>query len=406
VPNATTTTTHCLPAGGLYYFALSDGIGDGINAGSAGSWQLQDALGRVLIGDDGAMSSISPDFPPTTGGYTNHEIHLPLGPCKPWTTSPYNVCGNFAMGLQSKLRCTQLAGVSNYQWEFLDPNRGYRRRVSASLNYITWLSMQAMPPRLGVRYFVRNRPDQGVSGFADDNWGEGCEMAWSNTTPFCTGLITTPGNTFSCGVTRTWGGSSRIWAQPVIGAFPYDANGNGVFTDAGDQANAYHWRITGPGGYLKDAWTTSYSLGLNWITQPMNVPGVYQVQVEVQVGGVWRGFCGPTCAVTIATGPAQASVRAAWVGATGAEGVLQVWPNPVSDGRIHLQVDGLPADAGVVNVELFDATGRKVSASREAASASSYQGVMELDGSFGAGLYIVRLTAGGHAYTQRVVVRR
>ncbi|MEI2825855.1 MAG: hypothetical protein V9F04_05215 [Dermatophilaceae bacterium] len=60
--------------------------------------------------------------------------------------------------------------------------------------------------------------------------------------------MSTAGATFSCGATRTWGGSSKIWATPVVGAYPYDANGNGSFADAGDEGRQEAVR-----GRLRDA---------------------------------------------------------------------------------------------------------------------------------------------------------
>ncbi|MBK9286951.1 MAG: T9SS type A sorting domain-containing protein [Flavobacteriales bacterium] len=402
-PSTTSTTSHCLPANaqGRYAFVLFDSFGDGI---VGGSWRLLDKLDRVILQDNGSFTTQSPGTSPLTAGYGSHEFQLPLGPSKPWTASPYAVCGVFNLGLQSKVRCTTAAGAANYQWEFADPNAGYRRRVSSSMNYVTWMSMQAMPPQLGVVYFVRNRADQGAAGFADDKWGAGCEMGWSSSGSFCSALIATAGTTFSCGATRSWGGSSKIWATPVVGAFPYDANGNGLFTDAGDQAAAYHWRFTGAGGFQRDLYTASYTLPLTWATQPLVAGSSYQVQVEVQVAGVWRGFCGGMCSLTIAGGPAASDTRHSIANEMEQHGTLVLWPNPAVDGRINLRVDSLSAEAQQVTVDVFDATGRCVRAERFATSGTPLNTVLDLDHLGNKGIYLVILKAGDRTFTERFVM--
>ncbi|MBL0034903.1 MAG: hypothetical protein IPP26_03870 [Flavobacteriales bacterium] len=264
IPNNQSTTTICLPVTGgntKWFFFLFDSFGDGICCSQGtGSWQVLDKLDRVIMRDNGQFTTQSPNTPPLTPAYSvGHEINLPIGPARPWTASPYNVCGVFNLGLQAKIRSTTVAGATAYQWEFSNPDAGYQRRVSATVNYVTYVSMQAQQPQLGVTYFVRNRADQGVAGFNDDRWGEGCELGWNNSnSQFCTGLVSTAGATFSCGATRTWGGSSKIWATPVVGAYPYDANGNGSFADAGDQQFAYHFRFVGAGGYIRDIYTATY----------------------------------------------------------------------------------------------------------------------------------------------------
>jgi hypothetical protein len=295
--------------------------------------------------------------------------------------------------------------VSQYQWEFTNPNAGYRRLVTANTNFVYWTSMGSQAPQLGVRYFVRNRADQGAAGFSDDNWGEGCEMAWAATSSsWCTSLISTPGTTFSCGATRTWGGSSKLWAQPVVGAVPYDANGNGVFTDPGDQQFAYHFRITRAGGYVKDAWMTSYILPLNWTTLPMNTPGTYQVQVRVQVGGVWQPFCGSTCNVTIvSSGNALTSgIRVA--DETAVTESLELWPNPVRDGRVTLRMERITDADQRITVDVYDAYGKRVVGKQFANSGDLFNTTLDLGNDIAGGLYMVHVNINGRTYVKHLSV--
>ncbi|MCC7501960.1 MAG: T9SS type A sorting domain-containing protein, partial [Flavobacteriales bacterium] len=406
LPNTQSTATVCLPsnAANKWFFFLFDSFGDGICCSQGtGSWQVLDRLDRVIMRDNGQFTTQSPNTPPLTSSYSaGHEITLPIGPTRPWTTSPYNVCGVFNLGLQSKIRCTTVSGVTSYQWEFSNPDAGYQRRVSASTNFVTYVNMQAMAPQLGITYFVRNRADQGTAGFNDDRWGEGCEMAWSNTTPFCTGLVATAGSTFSCGATRTWGGSSKIWATPVVGAYPYDANGNGSYADAGDQQFAYHFRFTGPGAYVRDIYTTNYICPLAWTTNPLVAGNTYQVTVEVQVGGVWRGFCGSTCNLTIAAGPGQGAGR--MDAAVVTEENISLWPNPVRDGLVNLRIDGITDADQRIAVDIYDAFGKKVVAQQYANSGNLFNTVLHLDGGLAAGVYMVNITINDRTSLKRLTV--
>ncbi|MBK9286530.1 MAG: T9SS type A sorting domain-containing protein [Flavobacteriales bacterium] len=407
IANNQTTTTICLPVTGgntKWFFFLFDSFGDGICCSQGtGSWQVLDKLDRVIMRDNGQFTTQSPATPPLTATYSaGHEINLPIGPARPWTASPYNVCGVFNLGVQAKIRSTTVAGATSYQWEFSNPDAGYQRRVSASVNYVTYVSMQAMPPSLGVTYFVRNRADQGTAGFNDDRWGEGCELGWNNSnSQFCTGLVSTAGSTFSCGATRTFGGSSKIWATPVVGAFPYDANGNGSYADAGDQQFAYHFRFTGPGAYVRDIYTATYICPLAWTTNPLLAGNTYQVQVETQVAGVWRGFCGTTCNLTIAAGPGQGAGR---MDAAVTEENIQLWPNPVRDGIVNLRIDGIVDADQRISVDIYDAFGKKVVAQQYANSGSLFNTVLNLDGGMAAGLYMVNITINDRTSLKRLTV--
>ena len=408
LPNTTTTTTVCLPVTGgntKWFFFLFDSFGDGICCSSGlGSWQLLNRVDRMILRDNGQFSTQSPNTPPLTSSYAvGHEVNLPLGPSRPWTAAPYNVCGVLNLGMQAKIRCTTVIGVTNYQWEFSNPDAGYQRRVSAPTNFVTYVSMQVQQPQLGVTYFVRNRADQGAAGFADDLFGEGCEIAWNNAnSQFCTGLVSTAGATFSCGATRTWGGSSKVWATPVVGAYPYDANGNGSFADAGDQQFAYHFRFVGAGGYIRDIYRTNYICPLAWTTNPLLAGSTYQVTVETQAGGVWRGFCGTTCNLTIAAGPGQGGNRIDAPAITAEN--IELWPNPVRDGIVNLRVDGIADAEQRIAVDIYDAFGKKVVAQQYANSGSLFNTTLNLDGGLAAGVYMVNITINDRTSLKRLTV--
>ncbi|HEY0978529.1 MAG TPA: T9SS type A sorting domain-containing protein, partial [Flavobacteriales bacterium] len=237
----------------------------------------------------------------------------------------------------------------------------------------------------GVVYFVRARVDQGLPGFADDHYGPGCELGMTAETN-CTALIDNPAsNTHSCGVTRTFGGSSKIWAQPVSGA------------------TAYRFRFRhAASGYVRVVDRPTYLCALNWVTLPLIDGNTYTVDVEVLVNGIWSGYCGPTCELTIGNAPALAEQRIA-AQATAAE--LQLFPNPNQGERVTLVANGLDAEATTATVTILDLRGAMVSNTTVSLGDGAINTVVDLQG-LASGVYLVRLSDGTQDHVQRLVIQR
>jgi hypothetical protein len=232
-------------------------------------------------------------------------------------------------------------------------------------------------------------------------------MAWAaNSTAYCTGLINTPGSTFSCGVSRIFNSTgSFLYARPVPGAGPYDANADGDFNDLGDVSVGYHFRITGVTnpGYVKDAWMTNYILPLVWSTDPMT-PGVYNVQVRTQLGGVWQPFCGSTCQVTIIpSGPMQGgNDRTTEVEPGTAD--LALWPNPNRGDKLHLTVDQLDGTLTTATLDVYDLFGKRVATYPLPVGDGVINTTLDLNGTIATGMYLVTVTAGEQLFTKRLVI--
>ncbi|HEY0978405.1 MAG TPA: T9SS type A sorting domain-containing protein, partial [Flavobacteriales bacterium] len=234
-------------------------------------------------------------------------------------------------------------------------------------------------------YFVRARVDQGLPGFADDHYGPGCELGMTAETN-CTALIDNPAsNTHSCGVTRTFGGSSKIWAQPVSGA------------------TAYRFRFSHEAsGYVRVVDRPTYLCALNWVTLPLLNGNTYAVSVETLVNGSWSGYCGPTCELTIGNAPALAEQRIA-AQATAAE--LQLFPNPNQGERVTLVANGLDAEATTATVTILDLRGAVISNTTVPLGVGSINTVIDLQGLTG-GVYFVRLSDGNTDLIQRLMIQR
>ncbi|MCB0794911.1 MAG: T9SS type A sorting domain-containing protein, partial [Flavobacteriales bacterium] len=143
----------------------------------------------------------------------------------------------------------------------------------------------------------------------------------------------------------------------------------------------------------------SYACLLNWFTLPLT-DGVYNVSVEVLVGGQWSGYCGPVCPLTISSPPAAFAGRDLDVVSNSA---MQVWPNPVRDGQVNLLIEGLTDETQRVSVEVFDLFGKRVMATQQDNSGEVFNTVLELDG-FATGVYMINVTVNDQVYMQRISV--
>jgi GEVED domain len=382
--NAEVTTSACLPTtfGNCFYFFLFDAGGDGLF--SPGSWRITDNQNRVALSDNGVFAGQSPALSPATAGYFAHEFCLPLGPSAPLSSE----CNIFNNLLQNKVYTNTVPGVVTYQFEFSDPNAGFRRRIALPRNWVKFGEMVTSPLVYGTTYFCRVRVDQGATGLSDDYFGAGCDMALATVQPICTELISTPGSTFSCGVTRAFGGSSKIWAQPVPYATQYRFN----FSNVGE-------------GYNRSIIRSSYVCLLSWVTQPLVNGSTYDVKVEVFIGGLWSGYCGATCQVTILNPPVAAGRTSETTTTEVNNNGVQMWPNPVRDGRVNLAVSGLNEEIEHVTIDVYDVFGKRVMSETPVVSGVSFSYLLDLEKGMAAGVYTVNITINDRLYTQRLSVQ-
>jgi len=283
---------------------------------------------------------------------------------------------------------TAVAGVLNYQFEFSDPDAGFVRRIGVPRNWVKFSEMVTNPLTPGTVYFARARADQGAPGYLDDHFGTGCEMALdANQVPGCTQLIDNEAlPTNSCGVTKPFGGSAKIWAVPVVGATQYRFR----FSNVGE-------------GFVRNITKPSYVCLLNWVTFPLVNGSTYSVTVEVFVNGVWGGFCGNACDVTILNPPANLG-RAAEVDALPMNDGVELYPNPTRDGRATLRLNGLSEGDHAISVEVYDAFGKRVVNEQFRTGGDVFSTILQLDGTRAAGIYMVNITVDGTMTTKRLSV--
>ena len=399
------TSTHCLPIdfGNCFTLRVLDSFGDGMCcAFGLGKWQVRSTGGAWLIGDafqgSGTLAgssdnggSNSPNA--SNPSYTGHEFCLPKGPAD----IESHECGVYNNTLNNKVYCKQAPGTGNYQFEFLNPDFGYRRRISVVTRYVQFSQLQTQPLVAGTHYFVRARRDAANDGYFNDNWGSGCETGLDpSVVAGCGQLINDIGSpTHSCGVTKSFGYSDKVWAQPILGATQYRFR----FVGSIDP--------DGPNGPMTPSFGTrqitqaSYVRVLNWFTSTLVDGETYNVTVEVFVNGVWSGFCGPICTVTIDNPPAFGG-RGVEVTA---ESDVQLYPNPTRDGNVNLVLNGLTGLENTVTVDIYDVFGKLVySRSIGTEGATEVSTVLALGKSLASGLYMVDITMGDRHSIQRLSI--
>ncbi len=369
------------PGNACYGFRLMDSFGDGM---LLGYWQLKTTTGKVLLGDVFAGGFNSPSATPLNPNYTQHNFCLPSGPANIASTE----CGIFDNLLGNKVYCNKVTGASNYQFEFSDPDAGFIRRIARPYNYVHFWDMVSTPLIPGVTYFARVRTDRD-GPMATAHFGSGCEMGLGQVV-ICTQLIQAPAYGHSCNETRTFNTSANnsfIYAKPVVGA------------------TEYQFRITNTQeGYDQTFTRNTYILQLKWnstVAPALTNGYTYQVSMNVKVNGVYSGFCTSLCNITIDNGgnrPEASMVQAM--------GTATLWPNPVRDGQVNLNIDGLVDAEQTISVDIQDVYGKQVFAKEFGNSGDRFSTMLNLSGEIASGVYLVNLTVNGERTVQRLSIMR
>ncbi len=362
-----------------YGFRLMDSYGDGI---TNGGWELRTVGDKLLLRDDFNGGFVSPSATPLNPNYTQHNFCLPAGPAN---IAP-SECGIFDNLLGNKVYCNKVTGAANYQFEFTDPDAGFIRRIARPYNYVHFWDMVTTPLVPGVKYFARVRTDRD-GAIASAHFGSGCEMGLGQVV-ICTQLIQAPAYGHSCNETRTFNTSANnsfIYATPVQGA------------------TEYQFRIFNTQeGYDQTFTRNTYILQLKWnnnVAPPLTDGYTYAVEMNVKVNGVYSGFCASTCNITINnSGPAQSMVQVM--------GTATLWPNPVRDGQVNLNMDGLVDAEQNITFDIQDVYGKQVFAQEFMNSGERFNTILNLSSDLASGVYMVNITVNGERTVQRLSIIR
>ncbi|MFN6117645.1 MAG: T9SS type A sorting domain-containing protein, partial [Flavobacteriales bacterium] len=246
-------------------------------------------------------------------------------------------------------------------------------------------SPNQIPANVLMNAKVRSR----VNG-TNSAWGPVCRFKIDPIRAACplTKLMDIPANQFfSCGVTRTWGGSNRVHARPVDGATQYQFRFN-------------NGELAAP--VIRTS--STYYVNLNWTPALPN--GTYQVQVRAFKNGQWCVTSlpwGDECNVTIVGSTAMTQNGDGTV-ATG-DAKLAMFPNPNRGDLLTLSLSAVEEGVNTVSVDIYDLTGAVVSSRTIAVNDGMVYQVLDLK-EMASGLYMVNITAGEQRYTERLVISR
>ncbi|MGB5070486.1 MAG: T9SS type A sorting domain-containing protein [Flavobacteriales bacterium] len=375
--------------GDCYTLKMMDSFGDGI---TGGGWELRTTDGKTILKDSFSGGSVSPASPTLTPAYgSGHPFCLPLGPATLQSTE----CGLFNNTLNNRIYANVMTGATQYEFQFLDPDAGYVRSIikpSASMLFID-MGGSVNPLVPGIHYFVRIRTNAG-GPLASAKYGPGCEMGMSAAAVVhCTQLINGTLYGHSCNETRAFGSPSYsfIYATPVLGASAY----------------TFHIYIAGEPTLFDTTITRgTYVLQLKWPGgTPLTNGSTYNVDVKATVNGVTSNYCTPFCTITIdntytGMGGELTQVDGSF------NGDVQMWPNPVADGRVNLALTGLVDTDQQIQLDLYDMYGRKVLARDYGNNGNSFSTVLELPSEVTSGVYLVHITVNGVTTVQRLSVVR
>ncbi|MEO7080798.1 MAG: T9SS type A sorting domain-containing protein, partial [Flavobacteriales bacterium] len=386
--NTTVSTTVFLP-GSCYSFVLTDNFGDGI---VNGGWEIRTTTGKLLLRDDFASGSVSPATPAANPSYgTGHSFCLPEGPANIAPTE----CGIFNNLLGNKVYANKVTGAANYQFEFSDPDAGFMRRIARPYNYVHFWDMVTNPLVPGVKYFARVRTDRN-GPMASAHFGSGCEMGIGVAVVSCTQLIPAPAYGHSCNESRTFNtNNSFIYATPVQGA------------------TEYQFRIQNVNeGYDQTFTRNTYILQLKWnsnVAPPLINGNTYSVSMNVKVNGVYSGFCASECNITIDNSgnrPEASMTQAVGQAADQQMGVATMWPNPVRDGQVNLNIDGIVDADQRITVTIIDLYGKQVFAQEFGNSGDRFNTILNLQSELASGVYLVNITVNDKKTVQRLSIIR
>ncbi|MCO6482367.1 MAG: T9SS type A sorting domain-containing protein, partial [Flavobacteriales bacterium] len=388
--NTTIDEFHCLPvtSGHLFRFTLMDSDGDGLCcANGNGYWELRKPDGGLLLRDlfDASVNgSTSPSSTQANPGYGyGHSFYLPAGPVN---IHP-DECGIFNNRADNKVFAVKQAGTNylgqtlSYQFEFSNPDAGYIRRIKKPRNYVLFSELNPSPLTAGVAYFARVRTDK-TGPITEAHWGTGCEMGLGATVN-CTQLIEAPDYGHSCNEVRRYGPSSFIYAQPVFGA------------------TQYSFRVYIPGETFDYEFVrNTYILELFGFPEALQDQSTYHVQVKAKVNDTWGNYCGD-CTISIDNQqqmPGQHLVQGA--------GEATLWPNPVRDGQVNLNIEGITAAVQHITVDIKDLYGQHVYGKEFGNSGERFSTVLNLPGDIASGVYLVNITINGDVTTKRLTIVR
>jgi hypothetical protein len=406
--NNSVVTESCCLTNACYVLRVFDSGGDGI---TGGGYLLSRQDGTRIIDNrqNGGFTGLS--------AIANGEgFCLPTGPgrliatsCdKEWWTGVNQYVVADDDDAVSTVYNTFSAGSpeyasTGYQMWWFDPNGGYTFRRFQSHNTTNGLAASATRAchfkinawsgnqlQAGVLYNVRVR--HRVLGTYNE-FGAACRFRIDQNLALCppTQLVNSQGPEYSCGVVRQFPSTQKLWAWGRPGA------------------NRYQFEFAIPSeGILFTRTSTTNWIALNWSGANVLLDGrTYNVRVRISktAGATWCPW-GETCLVTISNGGEMVEGTSSSASDMVLDTRMTVWPNPNRGEALSFRIDGLGATDDAVSIELFDLLGNRVITTTRAAQDGVVNGSLDLPADLGTGMYVMHVSSGDRAWTERVVLQR
>jgi len=426
----------CLPVG-CYRLRVMDSGGDGF---VTGGYQLRESglNGRRIIDNFGNFTTGSASAIAAT--YENGAFCVPIGDDKlifsscdklDWVANKF-IVASANPAVSAEFGVTN--ATSGYEFWFFDPNGSfsYRRfRSHATSDGFGTGATRACHFKVNGWFQNVNNPylpsdvllNVRVRGRVAGNnlpFGPACLFKIDATLAACprVKLQDDPSNTsdFSCGVFRNFGGTgnagNRIYANPPQ-PIPAVSSANVRYQ--------FRFRIPGENICIVRPPQTSAQLTMNWTTgQLLECSKTYEVDVRVSLNGGATWCFGPAtsdaaaaCADTEAWGKVcNVTINACALPNGGGNNMVvennntfTMYPNPNRGDQLFLSVSSVEEGVNTVSVDIFDLTGKRVMARTIAVQDGFINTNLELNGDLAGGLYVVNVTAGTKAYTERLVIQ-
>ncbi|MBK6882751.1 MAG: T9SS type A sorting domain-containing protein [Flavobacteriales bacterium] len=437
--NSVETNFGCVPDG-CYRLRVLDSGGDGM---TTGGYILRTTGSNLRIIDnknnfngvyDGNVSTLGSGAFCFPMDVVNQPIYSSCDKLD-WVTNKFIVATEDP-AVTAAYATPALRTSSGYLFWFFDPNGSYSfrrfRKHSESDGYGTgalranhfrinsWANTPSSPHLPdGVLLNVRI---MGRVNWSWTTWGPACQFKMDAALAACprVNLQDNPNlNEYSCGVNRVFGGSNH-WTNRVTASQPQPVPG----VSSSLVRYQFRFRIPGEAICIIRPPQTSPRLFMNWSAdsgEQLECGKQYEVDVRVSLDGganwcfdVASPACvepvttwGNVCMVNITTstycpGPLQGGSSSM---AT-QNGDLTMYPNPNRGDQLYINLSAVDADVNTVSVDIYDLTGKRISARTIAVQDGFLNTVLDLNGEIASGLYMVNITAGDKTYTERLVIQK
>ncbi|MBK7112555.1 MAG: T9SS type A sorting domain-containing protein, partial [Flavobacteriales bacterium] len=442
-PNSVETNFACVPDG-CYRLRVLDSGGDGMTTGgyilrtTGSNLRIIDNKNNFNGAYNGNVSTLGSGAFCFPMDVVNQPIYSSCDKLD-WVTNKFIVAAEDP-AVTAAYATPALRTSSGYLFWFFDPNGAYSyrrfRKHSESDGYGTgalranhfrinsWVNT-AGSPHLPDGMLLNVRI-MGRVNWSWTTWGPACQFKMDAALAACprVNLQDNPAlNEYSCNVNRVFGGSNH-WTNRVTASQPQPVPG----VSSSLVRYQFRFRIPGEAICIVRPPQTSPRLYMNWSADSglqLECGKQYEVDVRVSLDGganwcfdVASPSCvepvttwGNVCMVNITTstycpGPLQGGSSSMATDPSTSSGSVTMYPNPNRGDQLYINLSAVDADVNTVSVDIYDLTGKRISARTIAVQDGFLNSVLDLNGEIASGLYMVNITAGDKTYTERLVIQK